>query len=154
MFNIHIIVVGKLKEDYWKSAEAEYLKRLKQYAKIRITEIQEEPLHNDRLKIKKIEAQKIEEKISPGSFIVALHERGKTMDSEKLAKWLEKKSQDGTEVALIIGGPLGLDPKFLERAHMQLSFSEFTFPHQMIRVILLEQLYRTGTILAQKQYHY
>ena len=111
-------------------------------------------MHDDRIKIKQIEAEKIEKKITPGSLIIALHERGKQMDSVQFSNWLEKKSQDGTEITLVIGGPLGLDPEFLERVHLQLSLSELTFPHQMVRVILFEQLYRAGTIASGKVYHY
>lgn len=156
MMNINIILVGKIKEDYWLEAEGEYLKRLKPYAKINILELKEEPFKdiNDREKIKKKEAEKIKEKIKNTDFVIALHERGKEMESEKLAEFLEKKSSQGGGITFIIGGPLGLDQSILDLADYHLSLSKLTFPHQMVRVILSEQIYRAVTIMNGKQYHY
>lgn len=156
MFNLQIICVGKYKEAYWKTAEAEYLKRLKPYAKIEILEISEEQFNDssDREKIKKIEAEKILKHVPSNNIMVALHERGKEFTSHELAKWLEENSTRGEQIVFIFGGPLGLHESLLEKSTNKLSLSKLTFPHQMARVILLEQIYRAGTILSNKTYHY
>lgn len=156
MLNIHIIAVGKLKEEYWKQAEAEYLKRLSPYAKISITEIKEEPFasEHDRERIQKKEAEKIQALFQPGDTVLALHERGQEYTSPELAALLEKQSERGSRLTIVIGGPLGLAPALLESIPISLSLSQLTFPHQMVRTILLEQLYRAVTIQKQKPYHY
>ena len=152
--NIRIIALGKLKDTYWKDAEAEYLKRLKPYAKMEIIELPEEPFRagDDRERIKEKEAQKLLKYMS--GYSIVLHERGKEIDSQALAQWLETQSQQGEQLTILIGGPLGLHTSVLEKASMQLSLSQLTFPHQMVRVILAEQLYRAATIQKGKQYHY
>ncbi len=158
MFNIHIITLGKLKESYWENAESEYLKRLKPYAKIKITELKEEPFKpsDPTEKIKAKEAQKIKFSISnlQSSIIIALHEKGKTHTSPELAKFLQTQSQSGQQITFIIGGPKGLHKSILDLATHQLSLSSLTFPHQMVRTILLEQIYRSVTITKGKTYHY
>jgi len=155
MLNIHIIALGKLKESYWKSAEAEYLKRLSPYAKIEINELIEESFKSkkEREEIQKKEADKIFKHIGPNDIVIALHERGKEMLSTDLAKTLEQKSQQGSRLTFIIGGPLGLHESVLEKADVQLSLSQLTFPHQMVRTILLEQLYRS-VMIGKGKYHY
>lgn len=156
MFNLHLITVGKLKESYWADAETEYLKRLKPYVKITFTELKEESFResDDRDKIKELEAKKILSQIPDNSVVIALHEYGKEYTSPMFANFLEKQSEQGQTITFIIGGPLGLHTSILEKAHHQLSLSQFTFPHQMVRTILLEQLYRAVTILKGKMYHY
>ncbi|MEK7644466.1 MAG: 23S rRNA (pseudouridine(1915)-N(3))-methyltransferase RlmH [Patescibacteria group bacterium] len=156
MFNLQIICVGKYKESYWSEAETEYLKRLKPYAKIEILEISEEQFNDssDKEKIKKIEAEKILKQTRNSNIIVALHERGKEFTSQKLAEWLEENSRRGEQIVFILGGPLGLHNSLLEKSTNKLSLSKLTFPHQMARVILLEQIYRAGTIVNNKTYHY
>lgn len=156
MFNINILVLGKLKEKYWSEAETEYLKRIKSYAKIKIIEIPEEAFreNDEREKIKMKEAEKIQKYIEQNDIVIALHEYGKQYTSKEFAKFLEEHSTRGENIIFIIGGPLGLHSSILEKAHFQISLSEFTFPHQMVRTILLEQIYRSGTILHGKQYHY
>lgn len=161
MLNIKLIAIGKLSA---KSGSAfggkdtieDYLKRLKPYAKIDLLEIPEEPFRdiNEREKVKEKEAEKILKLLPSDSFVIALHERGKEYTSEKLAKFLEEKSTQGDLITLIIGGPLGWHQSVLDRADMQLSLSQLTFPHQLVRVVLLEQLYRAATIIHGKQYHY
>ncbi len=164
MLNIKIIVLGKIKESYWKEAESEYQKRLKPYAKIELVEIPEEPFRDsdDREKIKLKEADKIlrivsgqdKKNLPEGGLIVALHEAGKQFSSHQFASFLEEHSTRGETVTLIIGGPLGLHQSILQLAEVQLSLSQLTFPHQMVRTILLEQIYRAVTIQKGKQYHY
>ncbi len=155
MFNIHIIAVGKLKESYWKDAEAEYLKRLTPYAKIRITELKEEAFQStqERTIVQKKEAEKILHVVTDHSIFIALHERGKEMTSEQLAKTLAQKSEQGHTLTFVIGGPLGLDESLLKKADMQLSLSTLTFPHNMVRTILLEQIYRS-VMIGKGKYHY
>lgn len=155
MLNIHIICLGKLKETYWLNAETEYLKRLKPYAKITMTELPEEAFSekSDRDQIKCIEAEKIKKHLKSDDIIFALHEAGKEYTSPAFAEMIEKKSEQGQRLVFVIGGPLGLHSSLLETA-TTLSLSKLTFPHQMVRTILLEQLYRSVTIQKGKQYHY
>lgn len=156
MFNLHIITLGKLKKSYWKEAETEYLKRLRAYAKLRVTNLQEESFRSlgEKNAVLKKEAEKVLKKISPDAFVIVMTEHGKTFDSIQFAKWLEQQSTQGQEIVLVFGGPLGLDQSLLDRANLKVSLSSLTFPHQMAYVVLLEQLYRAGTIEAGKQYHY
>jgi len=155
MMNIHIVTVGKLKEDYWRDAEVEYLKRLSPYAKISFTELKEEAFRSEqeREAIQKKEAEKILKAVPDNSILIALHERGKEVTSPELATLLEKKTEQGQTLTFIIGGPLGLHESVLQKADQQLSLSKLTFPHNMVRTILLEQLYRSVMIGKQK-YHY
>ncbi|OIO19108.1 MAG: 23S rRNA (pseudouridine(1915)-N(3))-methyltransferase RlmH [Candidatus Magasanikbacteria bacterium CG_4_9_14_0_2_um_filter_41_10] len=155
MFNIHIIAVGKLKESYWKEAEAEYLKRLSPYAKIRITELKEESFQStkERTEVQKKEAAKIIKAVEDGSTLIVLHERGKEMTSEQMATMLEKKSEQGSTLTFVIGGPLGLDETIVQNADVQLSLSTLTFPHNMVRTILIEQVYRS-VMIGKGKYHY
>lgn len=156
MFNIKIIVLGRLKEAYWKASETEYLKRLKPYAKVEILELTEEPFREgdnpEKIKIK--EAEKIQKLLGENTFVIALHERGKEYTSPLFAKFLEANSTRGETIVFVIGGPLGLHESIVNIAHQQISLSQLTFPHQMVRTILLEQLYRATTILNEKKYHY
>ncbi len=156
MIHIRIIAIGKLKESFWKDTEAEYLKRLRPYAKIDIIEVKEEAFreHDKKETIKEKEAQLLTQYISAADMVVALHETGKEMTSIQFATWLDNETNTGKKITFIIGGPLGLDPGLLETIPMQLSLSQYTFPHQMVRTILLEQLYRAITISMGKQYHY
>ena len=155
MIQIRIITVGSLKESYWKQAEAEYLKRLSPYARITFVEKKEQPFRSpqERDAVQKKEATAILQQIKPNEIVIALHERGKEMDSISLSKLLYAESQQGACITFVIGGPLGLHPSILSRANKQLSLSQLTFPHQMVRTILLEQLYRS--VMIQKgKYHY
>lgn len=156
MIIVKILCLGKLKESYWSMAEAEYLKRLKPYAKVEIVELTEEPFrdNDDHDKIKKLEAEKTKKHLKEGAVIFALHEKGKAFTSPQFAKFLEDNSTRGEMIIFIIGGPLGLHESILNLATQQISLSELTFPHQMVRTILLEQLYRATTILKGKNYHY
>ena len=155
MMNIRIVALGKLKEAYWKQAEAEYLKRLSPYAKIEIIELKEESFRSEkeREEIQKKEAEKILKSIGPNDIVIALHERGTEMLSTDLANTLEQKSQQGNRLTFVIGGPLGLHDSVLKKADVQLSLSQLTFPHQMVRTILLEQLYRS-VMIGKGKYHY
>lgn len=156
MLNIKIIVLGRLKESYWEASESEYLKRLRPYARVEILELAEEPFRegDDTEKIKFKEAKKIRKILPEGGFVVALHEQGKKFTSPLFAKFLEEQSTRGEMIMFVVGGPLGLHESILQFSNVQISLSQLTFPHQMVRTILLEQLYRTTTILNEKKYHY
>lgn len=161
MISIKIIALGKLKETYWKEAESEYIKRLSPYSKLSIIELPEEPFRegSDRENIKEKEAKKVldflgknESHISRTIFV--LDEHAKQYTSHEFASLLEKNSTRGEEIFFIIGGPLGLHSSLLQKADKTLSLSLLTFPHQMVRTILLEQIYRAMTLLQNKTYHY
>ncbi len=156
MLNLKIIVVGKFKEKYWLEAEAEYRKRLAPYAKILVVELPDLPFKNeaDRDRIRLAEADNIRNAIPKNAFVIALTETGKKFDSIKFASWLNNLSQSGQQLVLVIGGPLGLNRDFLKNVNATLSLSDLTFPHQLTRVILFEQIYRAATINSEKQYHY
>lgn len=156
MFNIHIITLGTISKPYWLNAEAEYKKRLGSYAKLKITELKEEPFSNkdNAQQVKEKEAKKLLPYIEKANILIAMHEAGRAFDSPAFAKALEQMSTHGDEITFIFGGPLGFHTSILEKATMKLSLSPLTFPHQLARVVLLEQLYRAGTILAGKTYHY
>lgn len=156
MLNLTIIVVGKLTTKPWIEAENTYLTRLKPYAKVNYIEITEEKFSDEaeRAVIQRKEAAKIMAKVPPGATVVALHEAGKSFTSPQLAKWLGDNSTRGEHIVLVLGGPLGLHADILQAATVKLSLSPLTFPHQLARVVLDEQLYRAAMILAGKSYHY
>lgn len=156
---IEIICIGKLKERYWTEASAEYMKRLSKYCDPQITELKESRLP-DRASAAQ-EAAVIEEEgrsilkhVKDGSYVISLEIRGKALSSEALASKLEDIALGGgSHVTFIIGGSLGLSGEVSKRADFKLSFSPMTFPHQMMRVILLEQIYRSFKIIKNETYH-
>ena len=156
MMYITLLVTGKLKENHWKEAEQEYLKRIMPYAKITIKELKEERFKNlgEKKKIIALEAERITKNIPKNDTMIALHETGKQYTSIELATFLKNQTANGQHLTFIIGGPLGLDKSILQNAAHTVSLSSLTFPHQMVRTILLEQLYRGVTITKGKQYHY
>lgn len=156
---IEIICIGKLKERYWTEASDEYMKRLSKYCDPQITELKESRLP-DRASAAQ-EAAVIEEEgrnilkhVKDGSYVISLEIRGKALSSEALASKLEDVALGGgSHVTFIIGGSLGLSDEVSKRADFKLSFSPMTFPHQMMRVILLEQIYRSFKIIKNETYH-
>lgn len=158
MLHVHIISLGKLKESYWREAEAEYVKRLKFFLTLTIHEIKEESFSekDPAEMIRRDEAVKLQNALEKfkGAFVIMLDEKGKGMDSVAFSSFLEERKMNGQHVVFVIGGPLGLDPEIKRYAHSILSFSQMTFTHQMMRVILLEQLYRSQMIAAGRTYHY
>lgn len=157
--NIKIIAVGKLKEKFLKDGIGEYLKRLKSYAKVEIVEVAEEkePANispNDEVIIKEREGERILEKVKPGSYLVVLAIDGNQLSSEDLAKQLNQLAIEGkSDMTVVIGGSLGLSTRVLTRADFRLSFSKMTFPHQLMRLILVEQIYRAFKIIKGEKYH-
>jgi len=157
--NIKVITVGKLKEKFLKDGIEEYLKRLKAYAKVEIIEVAEEkePANvspNDELIIKDREGARILEKVKAGSYLIALAIDGKQLSSEELAQKLDRLALEGkSDLSIVIGGSLGLSTEVLQKADFQLSFSKMTFPHQLMRLILMEQIYRAFKIIKGEKYH-
>lgn len=159
MLHITIICLGKLKEKYWHSAEAEYLKRLTPFAKIEIKELKEESFgeKDDPAEVKKREAEKIKKALvgKAECHIIVLDEHGDSLSSKQLAdKFSDFSNRQVNNFIFILGGPLGIDEYIKKIADTTLSLSAMTFTHQMARVILLEQIYRAMMINAGKKYHY
>ena len=156
---ITLITVGKIKEKYFTDAIAEYAKRLSRYCKMEIVEVADEKTPDGvseaiENQIKEKEGDRILAKVPDGAYVVALAIEGKQLDSEELADKMEKWNVNGvSHLVFIIGGSLGLTPKVLNRADFKLSFSKMTFPHQLMRVILLEQIYRSFRIRNNEPYH-
>lgn len=153
---INIIVLGKYKEKYWLEAEKEYLKRLSAWFRVEITEIKEESFgdKDDKEKIKAKEADKILAKIPDNAFVVALDENGAEFASEVFADKFKTWQEQGQNIVFILGGPLGLHSSVLQKANFKLALSKLTFTHQMARVFLLEQIYRSQMINQNRNYHY
>ncbi|MFJ8247579.1 23S rRNA (pseudouridine(1915)-N(3))-methyltransferase RlmH [Peribacillus asahii] len=157
--NIMIVTVGKLKEKYLKQGIDEYLKRLTAYAKVDIIELPDEKAPEtlsdvEMLQIKEKEGERILSKINPDAHVIALAIEGKMKTSEELADTIEKLGTYGkSKVTFIIGGSLGLSAAVMKRADEALSFSKMTFPHQLMRLILVEQVYRAFRIMRGEPYH-
>jgi 23S rRNA (pseudouridine1915-N3)-methyltransferase len=157
--NISIVSVGKLKEKYLKQGIEEYLKRLTSYAKVEMIEVADEkaPEELSELEMEQVkqkEGERILAKISQDAHVIALAINGKMQSSEELADSLDKLATYGkSKLAFVIGGSLGLSDEVLKRANEQLSFSKMTFPHQLMRLILVEQIYRAFRINRGEPYH-
>ena len=157
--NISIITVGKLKEKYLKQGIAEYTKRLSSYAKIEIIELPDEKApenlsETDMLIVKQKEGERILSKIAPDTHVLALANEGRMKSSEQLADTLDRLATYGkSKVAFVIGGSLGLSDEVMKRSNEALSFSKMTFPHQLMRLILVEQIYRAFRINRGAPYH-
>ncbi|WP_341962893.1 23S rRNA (pseudouridine(1915)-N(3))-methyltransferase RlmH [Planococcus maritimus] len=157
--NISIVTVGKLKEKYLKAGIAEYAKRLGAYAKIAEVEVADEKAPEqlseaDMEIVKKKEGERILAKIPQDAYVIALAIDGKMKTSEQLAKDMESLMTYGrSKVVFVIGGSLGLHDEVLKRADEKLSFSKMTFPHQLMKLILLEQVYRGFRIMKGEPYH-
>lgn len=157
--NISVLCVGKVKESYYRDAIAEYLKRLSKYCKIEVIEVADEktPEHASEavaLQIKAKEAERLMKHIKDDMFVIALAIEGKKLDSVSLSQKIEQLGITGkSNITFVIGGSLGLHTDIMNRADFQLSFSDMTFPHQLMRVILLEQIYRSYRIMNKEPYH-
>lgn len=146
---IKIICVGKIKEKYFKNAIEEYLKRLSKYTKVEIIEL---PDYNyDVSKTKLEEGKNILSKINEKDFVVTMEINGKKFDSIELSKFIDDNVSKN--ITFIIGGSYGLSEDVLDRSNYSMSFSNLTFPHQLFRIILLEQIYRSFKIIKGESYH-
>lgn len=156
---ITIISVGKIKEKYFEDAIKEYSKRLSKYCKLNFIEVKDEKTKENASSVeedlvKEVEGKRILDKIPDSTKVIALAIEGKEYDSVGLAKQIENYRVSGTsDLTFIIGGSLGLHKTVLDRADMLLSFSKMTFPYQLMRVILLEQIYRSFRIINNEPYH-
>lgn len=153
---IEVISVGKIKEKYLQLGIQEFSKRIKPYSAISIIEIPQEDLttYDVEEKARLVEAQKIEKNLGDFSYKIALDIKGKKFSSEQLAQKFEEVTNDGiSKIVFIIGGSTGLHTQVLSKCDMRLSFSDMTFPHQLMRLILLEQVYRTFKIIKNEPYH-
>nr|WP_239582669.1 23S rRNA (pseudouridine(1915)-N(3))-methyltransferase RlmH [Bacillus tianshenii] len=157
--NISIITIGKLKEKYLKQGIDEYLKRLGAYAKVEVVELPDEKAPEqlsdaEMIQVKQKEGERILAKISDDTHVIALAIQGKQRSSEQLAGEIDKLATYGkSKIAFVIGGSLGLSDEVMKRANDTLSFSKMTFPHQLMRLILVEQVYRAFRINRGEPYH-
>ena len=156
---ITLITVGKIKEKYLKDAIAEYSKRLSKYCKLDIIEVSDEKTPDQASEtveegIRSKEGEKILRYIKDDMYVITLEIAGKMLTSEELAERIEKLGIQGeSSIAFVIGGSIGLGKEVLKRSDYALSFSKMTFPHQLMRVILLEQVYRSYRIMNGEPYH-
>ena len=158
MLDIRIICVGKLKEKYWEAAAAEYIKRLGAYCSVSVTEVKEERLPAnaspaDERKVIDAEGRSLLAKVNKGDYVIALDIRGRELSSEELADRIREKAFTAPVIDFIIGGSLGLSDEVKQRADLKMSFGKITLPHQLARVVLLEQVYRAFKINAGETYH-
>jgi 23S rRNA (pseudouridine1915-N3)-methyltransferase len=156
---ITVIAVGKINKSYIQAGIKDYEKRFKSYCTLDIIEVKEEkPSHNPGVgeteQIKQKEGERIYKHISPNTYVIALDIKGKMHSSEEFANFLSKLSLNGqSDITFVIGGSLGLHDSVLNESKLRLSFSPMTFPHQLMRLILLEQVYRAFTINRGEPYH-
>ena len=158
MLGVTIIAVGKIKEKFFADAIDEYAKRLSAYCRFEVVEVKDEktpdnPTENEKNALLDREAERILQKIPKGAKVISLCVEGKQMTSEKFADLLSRSTVEGTsKIVFVIGGSMGLADKVKNMSDLRLSFSEMTFPHMLMRVILAEQIYRGFTITAGKTY--
>lgn len=156
---ITVLCVGKIKEKYLVQGIEEYAKRLSRYCKLEIIEVADEKTPDNasevvELQIKQKEGERLSKYLKDGAYVIALAIEGKQKDSVAFGRQIEKLGIDGkSHIIFVIGGSLGLDPEIIKRADELLSFSKMTFPHQLMRMILLEQIYRGYRIVNGEPYH-
>ena len=159
MIHIRIVCVGKLKESFYRDAVKEYLKRLSAYAKVEIVEVSDEKTKENATAheialIKAAEGERLLKAINDRDYVIGLFIDGKKLSSEEFAgRFKELPLRGESRISLVIGGSLGLSEEVRKRCNETISFSDLTFPHQLMRVILLEQLYRSFRILEGAPYH-
>ncbi len=157
--NISIICVGKIKESYYREALEEYIKRLSKYCKTDIIEVKDEQTkegasEREETIVKETEGKRILDKIPDGSYVISTAIEGRRLSSEQFASHIDSLGVKGvSRLVFIIGGSLGLSDEVKKRADMMLSFSDMTYPHQLMRVILAEQIYRAYRIIKGEPYH-
>lgn len=157
--NIYIIAVGKIKDKYIQEGIKEFSKRLSRYCNLKIIEVEDEKApenlsDRDMEAVKKKEGEKILSKIPQNSSIISLEIQGKQISSEELSEKMEELMVNGmNDITFIVGGSLGLSDEVRSKSNFKLSFSKMTFPHQLMRLILLEQIYRAWKIMKNEPYH-
>lgn len=156
---ITVITVGKIKEKFMKDALGEYSKRLSKYCKLEIIEVADEKTQENANEvvcnqIRQKEGERILKYVRDDAFVITLEIKGKQLTSEELASKIETLGVQGTShIIFIIGGSIGLSEEVMKKSNFALSFSKMTFPHQLMRVILLEQVYRSYRIISGEPYH-
>ena len=156
---IKIVTVGKLKEKYLKDGIAEYSKRLSRFANLEMIELADEKIpdrasDSENQKILELEGTRILSKIADRDFVIVLAIEGKTLSSEEFSKQLEQAPINGfSTLTFVIGGSLGISPQVKKRANLSISFGRLTLPHQLMRLVLVEQIYRAFTIQQGSPYH-
>lgn len=151
---LDLVCVGRLKERHWREAAGEYLKRLGPYARVTVTEVPDRDVTADEARALEAEAAGILKALPEDAVVVALEIGGRARTSEEMADWLESLGTSGrSRVAFVVGGAAGLHPEVLARADERLSLGPLTLPHQLARVVLLEQLYRAFRIIKGEPYH-
>jgi len=157
--HITILAVGKVREKYLAQGIEEYLKRLGRYATVQIVEVTEEQAPEtlsdaEQIQVKARETERLLKQVKDGQYVIALAIDGKQLTSEAFAAHLQELAVSGrSDVVLLIGGSLGLAPAALQRADLQLSFGKFTYPHQLMRLMVVEQVYRGFKIMKGEPYH-
>ena len=157
--NVKILCVGKIKEKFYRDAADEYLKRLSKYASVTVVEVADEKTSENASDteidiVKEKEGERLLKHINERDFVIALAILGKQMDSVAFSKYIEDLGISGkSTIDFVIGGSLGLSDAILKRSDFQISFSKMTFPHQLMRVVLLEQIYRGMRIMKNEPYH-
>ena len=155
---IKIYAIGKIK-DFYKTGCDEYLKRINSYCKVEVIELKDEPISDspseaEIKKAKSIEGERVIKLLRPGEYLIGLDLNKKELDSPEFSKYLLKKLEDnGSNVSFVIGGSYGLSDELKKRVNDSISLSKFTFLHQMSRLILLEQIYRSFKIINNETYH-
>ena len=149
---IKIICVGKIKEKYIKAAIEDYYTRIKKYTNIQLIEVMDEKIEEE-ITTKRKEAERIKKHIDEKDYVVTMEIEGEKMTSLSFAKFIDKTTMCYKNVTFIIGGSLGIDEEIKQRANKKISFSDLTFPHQLFRVLLLEQIYRSYKINHNENYH-
>ena len=149
---IKIICLGKIKESFLEDAIKEYKKRISKYQQLEIIELQDEGINDKKVALKK-EKEKILKVLNKTDYIITLEIEGKEESSEEFAKRLNNIFIENSNITFIIGGSYGLDDEIKTLSNYKMSFSKMTFPHQLFRVILLEQVYRAFKIISNEEYH-
>lgn len=150
---INIISVGKIKESYFNDGIEEYKKRISKYSNIELITVMDESNDLDEKTVKKKEGERILSKIPNNSYTIVLDLKGKELDSVEFSKKMDEITNVSSTINFIIGGSLGLDDEVIDKANYRLCFSKFTFPHKLMKLILLEQIYRSFKINNNESYH-
>lgn len=150
---IKIICVGKVKDIHLKALIDDYSQKISRYHKIQIVEVKDEPIKDNEKAVLDIEAERVLSKINNDEYVILMDLHGKSIDSESLANKIDKLFINNSKISFVIGGSLGLGEKLIKRANERIKLSDLTFLHQMTRLILLEQIYRSFKILNHETYH-
>ena len=151
MITINIVAVGLLKEDFWKEAQGEYQKRLSKFCKLNIIQLQDQTKFIEEGKILAEEEKLIEKNLQGKVYLLEIN--GKMFSSEELALELDKTAQTDSVITFVVGGSYGVSPKIKEKINDKISFGKITLPHNLARIVLLEQVYRAFMILSGAKYH-